>query len=172
MPTESVIIDHVATTATAHPGTKRHLVNAHRTDASGFAVQYLTVDDGLAAKCIAAAATKEVVEARWQDSAWGYKLIGLEFPEPTPQVAADLAERIRQRERAELGLKIDGVREAYQSAEAQLCRGCFRKWSVTDVAETRPQAAHWIPEAEAYWHSRCWQRAKERSRQIASEQEL
>jgi hypothetical protein len=80
----------------------------------------------------------------------------------------DLAALVREQERRELEAKFDAAELAFFEAEARICHGCFRKWSVTEVAETRPRVAIWIPEAGAYWHLRCWELAKERGRGIGS----
>lgn len=39
------------------------------------------------------------------------------------------------------------------------CAGCKYVWST--VSGTQARAPQWIPEAQAYWHVRCYQRFKE-----------
>jgi hypothetical protein len=75
--TERVRIEAIKVVQTSRADVQRYDVAA--LTERGLAVKYQTVDRALAAKCIAAQATREQVIARWRTSAWGDKLVALEF---------------------------------------------------------------------------------------------
>lgn len=68
----------------------------------------------------------------------------------TPEVAKLLAEIIAK-EREDTSTRLDDKR----------CIGCGHTWSVTKY-RTAARPPKWIPQANAWWHLRCWQEKLER----------
>jgi hypothetical protein len=72
---------------------------------------------------------------------------------------AELIDAIKASEQRERDAHEARYQDGQRAMDASVCRWCGRKWLTT--LRARPKAPKWIPEAGAYGHLICYQRAKE-----------